>query len=102
MNPIDLVVTVCVVLSPATCEEQHLVFDFGGSPAQCSWRRRPISRNGSASIRNGGRCAGVANIRTHVTRREARLLLRAVLQILVRDREHRIGLDLDVADDALP
>ena len=32
MNPIDLVVTVCAVLSPATCEEQHLVFNFAGSP----------------------------------------------------------------------
>jgi hypothetical protein len=35
MNSIDLVVTVCAVLSPATCEEQHLVFNYGGSPAQC-------------------------------------------------------------------
>ncbi|MGY3343314.1 hypothetical protein ACVI1I_002898 [Bradyrhizobium sp. USDA 4459] len=41
MNPIDLVVTVCVVLSPATCEELHLVFDFGGSPAQCSMAAPP-------------------------------------------------------------
>ena len=32
MNPIDLVVTVCAVLSPATCEEQHLVFNWAGSP----------------------------------------------------------------------
>ena len=35
MNPIDLVVTVCAVLSPATCEEQHLVFNYSGSPRQC-------------------------------------------------------------------
>ena len=41
MNPIDLVVTVCAVLSPATCEEQHLVFNFGGSPAQCSMAAPP-------------------------------------------------------------
>ena len=31
MNPIDLVVTVCALLSPATCEEQHLVFNYAGS-----------------------------------------------------------------------
>ena len=36
MNPIDLIVTVCAVLSPTTCEEQHLVFAYGGSPAQCA------------------------------------------------------------------
>ena len=41
MNPIDLVVTVCAILSPATCEEQHLVFNFGGSPAQCSMAAPP-------------------------------------------------------------
>jgi hypothetical protein len=31
MNPIDLIVTVCAVLSPATCEETHLVFNWSGS-----------------------------------------------------------------------
>jgi hypothetical protein len=36
MNPIDLIVTVCSVLSPTSCEEQHLVFAYGGSPAQCA------------------------------------------------------------------
>ena len=35
MNPIDLVVTVCAVLTPATCEEQHRVFANGGSLQQC-------------------------------------------------------------------
>ena len=35
MNPIDLVVTVCAVLSPATCEEQRLMFNYSGSPRQC-------------------------------------------------------------------
>ncbi|SCB48647.1 hypothetical protein GA0061099_1010174 [Bradyrhizobium yuanmingense] len=35
MNPIDLVVTVCAVLSPATCEERHLMFNYTGSPRQC-------------------------------------------------------------------
>ncbi|MEY9176237.1 hypothetical protein ABIF15_007469 [Bradyrhizobium elkanii] len=35
MNPIDLIVTVCAVLSPATCEEQHLVFNWNGSLQQC-------------------------------------------------------------------
>jgi hypothetical protein len=41
MNPIDLVVTVCAVLSPATCEEQHLVFNFAGSPTQCAMAAPP-------------------------------------------------------------
>lgn len=35
MNPIDLIVTVCAVLSPATCEETHLVFNWNGSLQQC-------------------------------------------------------------------
>jgi hypothetical protein len=35
MNPIDLIVTVCAVLSPATCEETHLVFNWNGSLRQC-------------------------------------------------------------------
>jgi hypothetical protein len=35
MNPIDLIVTVCAVLSPATCEETHLVFNWSGSLQQC-------------------------------------------------------------------
>ena len=35
MNPIDLIVTVCAVLSPATCEEMHLAFSGGGSLRQC-------------------------------------------------------------------
>ena len=35
MNPIDLIVTVCAVLSPATCEETHLVFSYSGSLQQC-------------------------------------------------------------------
>ena len=41
MNPIDLIVTVCVVLSPATCEEQHLVFDWRGSLQQCVMAAQP-------------------------------------------------------------
>jgi hypothetical protein len=35
MNPIDLIVTVCAVLSPMTCEDTHLVFSGGGSLRQC-------------------------------------------------------------------
>ena len=35
MNAIDLIVTVCAVLSPATCEETHLVFSYSGSLQQC-------------------------------------------------------------------
>jgi hypothetical protein len=35
MNPIDLIVTVCAVLSPSTCEETHLVFNWSGSLQRC-------------------------------------------------------------------
>ena len=35
MTPIDLIVTVCAVLSPATCEETHLVFSSNVSLRQC-------------------------------------------------------------------
>jgi hypothetical protein len=35
MNPIDLIVTVCAVLSPMTCEDTHLVFSGSGSLRQC-------------------------------------------------------------------
>src|SRR6266581_6369126 len=35
MNPIDLIVTVCAVFSPATCEETHLAFSWSGSLQQC-------------------------------------------------------------------
>jgi hypothetical protein len=41
MNPIDLIVTVCVVLSPATCEETHLVFNWSGSLKQCVMGAQP-------------------------------------------------------------
>src|SRR3954452_13485841 len=73
-----------------------------GRRRSARWRRRPISRNGSATIRSGRRCAGAANIRTRTTRNKRLALLRAVLQILVGDREHGVRLDLDVTDHALP
>ena len=41
MNPIDLVVTVCAVLSPATCEEQHLVFNWAARRTQCAMAAPP-------------------------------------------------------------
>src|SRR5215216_1815184 len=80
-----------------------------------SWLRSPTSRSGSASIRNGPRSSGVANIHATTKRpsrtpcgpqaepSSARLkrLLVAVLQILVRDRKHGIGLDLDAAHKAM-
>ena len=31
MNPVDLIVTVCAVLSPTVCEETHLQFSYSGS-----------------------------------------------------------------------
>jgi hypothetical protein len=41
MNSIDLVVTVCAVLSPATCEETHLSFAGGASLRQCAMGAPP-------------------------------------------------------------
>ena len=41
MNPIDLVITVCAVLSPTTCEETRLVFDSNASLAQCAMAAPP-------------------------------------------------------------
>jgi hypothetical protein len=41
MNPIDLVVTICAVLSPATCEETHLMFSGGTSLRECAMSAPP-------------------------------------------------------------
>ncbi|WP_291859339.1 hypothetical protein [Bradyrhizobium sp.] len=41
MNSIDLIVTVCAVLSPATCEERHLVFSSNASLKQCVMSAQP-------------------------------------------------------------
>ena len=61
MNPVDLIVTVCAVLSPATCEEAHLVFNWSGSLQQCAmgappyiaqWvGEHPVKKIGRASCR---------------------------------------------------
>ena len=70
MNPIDLIITVCAVLSPTTCEEPHLVFS--------SERFAAAMRDGGAALHRavGGRASemaprsnGAANIRTPTTRR---------------------------------
>lgn len=41
MNPIDLIITVCAVLSPTNCEETHLVFSNGVSLQQCTMQAPP-------------------------------------------------------------
>ena len=41
MNGIDLIITVCAVLSPATCEERQLVFSSDVSPRQCVLAAQP-------------------------------------------------------------
>ena len=41
MNPIDLVITVCAVLSPTTCEETRLIFDSNISLTQCAMAAPP-------------------------------------------------------------
>ena len=41
MSSINLVLTVCAVLSPANCEEQRLVLSWNGSLAQCATAAPP-------------------------------------------------------------
>lgn len=41
MNAINLVVTVCAVLSPATCEERNLMFASNVSERQCVMAAQP-------------------------------------------------------------
>lgn len=41
MNAIDLIITVCAVLSPTTCQETRLVFDANISPMQCAMAAPP-------------------------------------------------------------
>ena len=41
MNHIDLIVTVCAVLSPTTCEERHLVFASQVPLKQCVMAAQP-------------------------------------------------------------
>ena len=41
MSSIDLVLTVCAVLSPATCEETRLALSWNGSLAQCAMAAPP-------------------------------------------------------------
>ena len=41
MTPIDLIVTVCAVLSPTTCEETHIVFSSDVSLRQCVMAAQP-------------------------------------------------------------
>ena len=64
MNAINLILTVCAVASPATCEERNLVFSSDFSLRQCAMAAQPTLRNGLANIRIGPRSGGAANIRT--------------------------------------
>ncbi|MBV9531219.1 MAG: hypothetical protein JO283_09155 [Bradyrhizobium sp.] len=41
MNPMDLVITVCAVLSPTTCQETRLVFSSDASLQQCAMAAPP-------------------------------------------------------------
>ena len=41
MNPIDIIVTVCAVLSPTVCQETHLTFYSRGSLHQCVMAAQP-------------------------------------------------------------
>ena len=41
MSPIELIVTVCAVLSPNTCEETHLTFHSTISRQQCTMGAMP-------------------------------------------------------------
>jgi hypothetical protein len=41
MDAIDLIITVCVVLAPANCEEAHMRFSSSVSPRQCAMAAQP-------------------------------------------------------------
>ncbi len=41
MDTIQLIITVCAVLSPATCEERSLTFSATFSPRQCAMAAQP-------------------------------------------------------------
>ena len=41
MNPIDLIITVCAVLSPSSCEEKSLAFSANFSLQQCAMAAQP-------------------------------------------------------------
>ena len=81
MNPIDLIVTVCAVLSPMTCEDIHLVFSGGGSLRQCvmgappyiaQWIGEPLSKTGEicrgrATVPASNVHLNILHVRTHTT-----------------------------------
>lgn len=35
MNLVDLILTVCLISSPTTCRQEHLLFESDGSLAHC-------------------------------------------------------------------
>ena len=72
MNPIDLIVTVCAVLSPTTCEETHLVLSYNGSLRQCVMAAPPYIAQWVGSIPNGPQSNGAANIHTRTRQMPAR------------------------------
>jgi hypothetical protein len=41
MDTINLIITVCAVLSPNSCEEQSLIFSSSGSLRQCAMAAPP-------------------------------------------------------------
>ena len=41
MNAIELIITVCAVLSPNACEERHLAFSSDFSLQQCTMNAQP-------------------------------------------------------------
>ena len=50
MNLINLVLTVCTVLSPTTCEERRLVLSWSGSLAQCARGARALDTPGGDGV----------------------------------------------------
>ena len=41
MDVIELIITVCAVLSPNACEERHMTFSANFSPRQCVMAAQP-------------------------------------------------------------
>src|SRR3984893_2725672 len=73
-------------------------------PDGCAALHRAMDRSAPAIHRGEVALRISAQPRKNLTRKASRpgRLLVAILQILVGDREHRVGLDLDVAHETLP
>ena len=41
MNLVDLILMVCSLSDPGSCQEKHLLFESSGSLSACMWQAQP-------------------------------------------------------------